>query len=77
MIGYPITYGDLLEEKNVFTTHVLETKVVDYWNNDRKSLFFLGYKHGTLIFSATTGLLVNQPALVQGSCTDTISTIWF
>jgi len=30
MIGYPITYGDLLEEKNVFTTHVLETKVVDY-----------------------------------------------
>lgn len=71
MIGFPITYGDLLEQGNGFTTQALETKVVDYWDDDRKALFFRGYRDGLLIFSAASILLFSQAALaVEGSGTD-------
>ena len=71
MIGYPITYGDLLEQGNGFTTQALKTKVVDYWDDDRKSLFFRSYRDGLLIFSAASILLFSQAALaVEGSGTD-------
>jgi hypothetical protein len=40
MIGYPITYGDILEEDNGFTSETVITEISEYWSNEEKSSEF-------------------------------------
>ena len=47
MIGYPITYGNVLEENNSITD-----SFVKYWSDETNRLnFYKGYKFGLLVFS--------------------------
>ena len=51
MIGYPITYGDSLEEANSFTSEILITKISDYCSNEKNRInFSKGQKLGLLVF---------------------------
>lgn len=65
MIGYPTSYGDLLEHENDFTSQALEDKVNDYWNEDRKKLFWMGYQHGLMTCSIMAIFLISQSAIAE------------
>ena len=40
MIGYPITYGDSLEEADSLTSEILITKMSDYCSNEKNRINF-------------------------------------
>ena len=58
MIGYPITYGDILEKGNGFTSETVMTKISDYWSDEKNLVNFnRGYKFGLLFFGIKGVLL--------------------
>ena len=59
MIGYPITYGDSLEEANSFTSEILIAKISDYCSNEENQINFnKGYKFGLLVFGIGSLFLI-------------------
>lgn len=66
MIGYPITYGDISEKGNSFTSETVLTGVSEYWS-DEKNLanFNRGYKFGLLLFSISGVLLSSTTAFAS------------
>lgn len=66
MIGFPITYGDILEKGNGFTSETVLTGVSEYWS-DEKNLanFNRGYKFGLLMFSISSLLLSSKTAFAS------------
>ena len=68
MIGYPITYGDSLEEVNSFTSEILITKISDYCSNEKNRINFnKGYKLGLLVFGIGGLVLASSPAFASDS----------
>jgi hypothetical protein len=62
MIGYPITYGDTLEEGSGFS------KVLKYWVNKKNQANFIkGYKFGLLVFGLSVVLLKSTAAFASDS----------
>ena len=66
MIGYPLTYGDILEKGNGFTSETVLTGISDYWS-DEKNLanFNRGYKFGLLFFGISGVLLSSTTAFAS------------
>ena len=63
MIGYPITYGDILEKGNGFTSETVLTEISDYWSNEENlSNFNKGFKFGLLVFSISNVILNSTTA---------------
>ena len=68
MIGYPITYGDSLEEGNSFTSEILITKISDYCSNEKNRINFnKGYNLGLLVFGIGSLVLASSPAFASDS----------
>lgn len=68
MIGYPVTYGDNLEEGNVFTSETVITEISEYWSNEKNQINFnKGYKLGLLVFSVSSILLTSRAAFASDS----------
>ena len=67
MIGYPITYGDTLEEGNGFTSETLFTEISEYCSNEKtQENFCKGFKFGLLFFGVTSLLVSSTPAFAEG-----------
>lgn len=67
MIGYPITYGDTLEEGNGFTSETLFNGISEYCSNEKtQENFCKGYKFGLLFFSIFSLLVSSTPAFADG-----------
>ena len=67
MIGYPITYGDTLEEGNGFTSEILFTEISEYCSNEKtQENFCKGFKFGLLFFGVTSLLVSSTPAFAEG-----------
>ena len=79
MIGYPITYGDILEKGNALTSETVLTGISDYWYNEENlANFNRGYKFGLLVFGISGVLLSSTIAFASdngannvGSCPGT------
>lgn len=68
MIGYPITYGDTLEEVNSFTSEMFITEISEYWSNEKNKINFnKGYKLGLLVFGIGGLVLISRPAFASDS----------
>ena len=66
MIGYPIMYGDTLEEGNGFTSETLFTRISEYCSNEKtQENFCKGYKFGLLFFGIATLLVSSTPFLLR------------
>lgn len=66
MIGYPITYGDTLEEGNGFTSETLFTEISEYCSNEKtQENFCKGYKFGLLFFGVASLLVSSTPAFAE------------
>ena len=67
MIGYPIMYGDTLEEGNGFTSETLFTRISEYCSNEKtQENFCKGYKFGLLFFNISSLLVSSTPAFADG-----------
>ena len=56
MIGYPITYGDILEKGN----GLVLTGISEYWSSaENRANFIKGYKFGLLVFGISGVLLTS------------------
>ena len=63
MIGYPITYGDSLEEGNGYTSEAIVKKTKEYWSDEENKLNFnLGYRHGLFVFGLFSIFLTSRAA---------------
>ena len=68
MIGYPVTYGDTLEEGNGFTSEILFTGISEYCSNEKtQENFCKGYKFGLLFFSISSLIVSSTPAFADGN----------
>jgi len=68
MIGYPITYGNILEEGNGFTSETVITEISEYWSNEKNQANFnRGYKFGLLVFGIGGVLLTSKAAFASDS----------
>ena len=66
MIGYPITYGDILEKDNAFTSETILTGILEYWSNEENlANFNRGYKLGLLVFGISGVLLRSTTAFAS------------
>lgn len=66
MTGYPITYGDILEEGNGLTTETLFTKISEYASNEKtRENLYKGYKFGLLFFGVGSRLISSVPAFAN------------
>lgn len=66
MIGYPITYGDTLEESNGFTSETVLTGISEYWSNEENiANFNRGYKFGLLVFGISGVVLRSTAAFAS------------
>jgi len=66
MIGYPITYGDTLEEGNDFTSERVLTGISEYWSDEENvANFNQGYKLGLLVFGIS-GILLSSTIAFAG-----------
>lgn len=67
MIGYPITYGDTLEEGSGFTSETVFNEVSEYCSDKKnQENFYTGYKFGLLFFSVAGLFLASTPAFAEG-----------
>lgn len=67
MIGYPIMYGDTLEEGNGFTSETLFTGISEYCSNEKtQGNFCKGYKFGLLFFGIASLIVSSTPAFAEG-----------
>ena len=67
MVGFPITYGDTLEEVNGFTSETLFTGISEYCSNEKtQENFCKGYKFGLLVFGIASLLVSSTPAFAEG-----------
>lgn len=68
MVGYPITYGDTLEEVNNFTSEMFLTEISEYCSNEKNQINFnKGYKLGLLVFGTYGLFLDSRPAFASDS----------
>ncbi len=63
MVGYPITYGDILEEGNGFTSEMVITEISEYWSNEKNQIN-KGYRLGLLVFGV---ILTSRAAFASDS----------
>lgn len=88
MIGYPITYGDILEKGNGFASETVLTETLEYWSNEKNLANFnrgykfclLAFRISGLLFKSTAAfasdnrvLPVNNGANDVGSCPGAVS----
>ena len=67
MLGYPITYGDTLEEGSGFTSETLLNEISKYCSSEKtRENFFKGYKFGLLFFGVASLLVSSTPAFAEG-----------
>lgn len=68
MIGFPITYGDILDKSNGFTRETVVTEISDYWSNEENQVNFTrGYKFGLFIFGISGVILTSRVAVASDS----------
>lgn len=68
MIGYPVTYGDTLEEGNGFTSETVITEISEYWSNEiNQRSFNKGYRLGLFVFGASSIFLTSKAAFASDS----------
>ena len=66
MIGYPITYGDILKKGNGFTSERVLTEISEYWSDEENQKNFnRGYKFGLLVFGISVVLLTSTAAFAS------------
>ena len=68
MIGYPFTYGDILEEGSGFTSETVVNEISEYWSDEiNQTNFNRGYRLGLLVFGASSLFLTSKAAFASDS----------
>ena len=66
MVGYPITYGDHLENGRGLTSETVLSGISEYWSNEENHTDFIkGYRFGLLVFSFSSILLRSTPVFAS------------
>ena len=68
MIGYPFTYGDILEEGSGFTSETVVNEISEYWSDEiNRTNFNRGYRLGLLVFGASSLFLTSKAVFASDS----------
>ena len=68
MIGYPFTYGDILEEGSGFTSETVVNEISEYWSDEiNQTNFNRGYRLGLLVFGTSSLFLTSKAAFASDS----------
>jgi hypothetical protein len=68
MIGYPFTYGDILEEGSGFTSETVVNEISEYWSDEiNQTNFNRGYQLGLLVFGTSSLFLTSKAAFASDS----------
>lgn len=68
MIQYPVTYLDIPEEKNIFTSETVINEISKYWFNEiNQTSFNKGYRFGLLVFGISFLLLTSKAVFASDS----------